>query len=30
VRNSFDVATFEPGDRSGWVEAYAKLLALMG
>jgi rhamnulokinase len=29
VRNSFDVATFEPGDRSGWEEAYAKLLALM-
>jgi rhamnulokinase len=30
VRNSFDVATFEPGDRSGWEEAYARLLALMG
>ncbi len=28
VRNSFDVQTFEPAsDRSGWEEAYAKLLA---
>jgi rhamnulokinase len=30
VRNSFDVLTFEPGDRSGWEEAYARLSALMG
>jgi rhamnulokinase len=29
VRASFDVATFEPGDRSGWEEAYARLLALL-
>jgi rhamnulokinase len=29
VRDSFDVATFEPGDRSGWEEAYARLLALL-
>ena len=30
VRNSFDVLTFEPGARSGWEEAYARLLALIG
>jgi rhamnulokinase len=30
VRDSFDVQTFEPtGDRSGWEEAYAKLLGLL-
>jgi rhamnulokinase len=31
VRASFDVRTFEPAsDRSGWEEAYTRLLALMG
>jgi len=30
MRDSFDVQTFEPGDRSGWEEAYVRLLALMG
>lgn len=29
VRNSFDVATFEPVSRAGWDEAYARLLRLM-
>ena len=30
VRNSFDLLTYEPGDRSGWKEAYARLLAIVG
>jgi rhamnulokinase len=29
VRNSFDALNYEPGDRSGWEEAYAKLLTLI-
>jgi rhamnulokinase len=29
VRNSFDLATYEPGSRSGWDEAYARLLEMM-
>jgi hypothetical protein len=28
VRSSFDVETFQPGDRSGWDAAYQKLLNL--
>jgi rhamnulokinase len=30
VRNSFPVKVFEPGDRSGWDEAYARFLPLAG
>ena len=29
VRNSFDMTTYEPGSRTGWDEAYARLLAIM-
>jgi rhamnulokinase len=29
VRNSFDLTTYEPGNRTGWDEAYARLLAIM-
>jgi rhamnulokinase len=29
VRRSFEMDTFEPGDRACWDEAYARLLALM-
>ena len=29
VRNSFDVITYEPADRSGWDDAYARLLSVM-
>jgi len=29
VRNSFDVTTYEPGSRTGWDEAYGRLLAIM-
>jgi rhamnulokinase len=29
VRNSFGLSVFEPEDRSGWDEAYARLLQLM-
>ena len=29
VRKSFDVETYHPGTRSGWDEAYAKLLKLL-
>ena len=30
VRKSFDLLSFEPGDTSGWDDAYARLLALTG
>jgi rhamnulokinase len=30
VRNSFPVKVFDPGDRSGWDEAYALFLSLAG
>jgi rhamnulokinase len=30
VRNSFEVLTFEPTDRSGWDEAYERFLSLIG
>ena len=29
VRDSFDLSTYEPGNRSGWNEAYARLLRVM-
>jgi hypothetical protein len=29
VQNSFEVLTFEPGDRTGWDGAYSTLLDLM-
>lgn len=29
VRNSFDLAIYEPGSRAGWDEAYARLLRVM-
>ena len=29
VRNSFDLSVFEPGNRSGWDEAYMRLLRVM-
>lgn len=30
ARNSFNVETFQPGNRAGWDEAYRKLLKLLG
>jgi rhamnulokinase len=30
VRRSSELETFEPADRSGWDEAFGRLLALMG
>jgi rhamnulokinase len=30
VRNSFPLLSFEPGDRSGWDEAYAHFTSLIG
>jgi rhamnulokinase len=29
TRSSFELQTFDPGDRQGWDEAYARLLAVM-
>jgi rhamnulokinase len=30
VRRSFDVTTYEPGERAAWDEAYARFLGLLG